>query len=250
LSAQCDDRERRIEELTLCGFATEQDRTLYAFPLEQPRDLWSWLKSFANTAEHAILEIGSREVVTRSPARELLPLSSYTGFDFHPGPNVDVVGDVHQLSSHFPPHSFDVVISIAVFEHLAMPWVVAEEISQVLKMGGVACIYTHFSWSEHETPWHFFQFNSNGLKVLFNSGLGFEVIEAHKSMPMVGRFGFDCDEHHAGKLIAHLYCSSNIIARKVSEPHNFSWRGSLDSVYGETEYPAGTSVIKGDVPDS
>ncbi len=37
------------------------------------------------------------------------------------GENVDLVIDAHRLSEYFDKESFDLVISFAVFEHLAMP---------------------------------------------------------------------------------------------------------------------------------
>jgi len=44
----------------------------------------------------------------------------------------------------FPDSSFDVAISISVFEHLSDPTAVMREIARVLKPGGVAHIVTHF----------------------------------------------------------------------------------------------------------
>lgn len=229
----------------IVGTPSEKDRTYYTHPLPKGIDLWGYLHANFNNSNVRVIEIGSRHVVTKSPAQIHMPLASYTGFDIHPGENVDVVGDAHKLSEYFEPGSVDVVISIAVFEHLAMPWVVAEEIAKVLRPGGVACIFTHFSWSEHEQPWHFFQFNSKGLESLFNRCLGFETIASGLGMPMVGRFAFDCDADHAGKAIAHLYCSSYVVSKKI-EDHDisgdkpFDWRSALSSVYDGTLYPAGT----------
>jgi hypothetical protein len=69
-----------------------------------------------------------------------------------------------------------------------MPWIVATEIAKLLKVGGVVFVETHFSFSSHERPWHFFQFSDMALKTLFSSALGFECIEAGMSNPLVGRF--------------------------------------------------------------
>lgn len=242
--------ERRIDELTLCGAPSEKDRTLYQMSIPLKFDLWDWLADMANKESSEVLEVGSREVVGKSRCKERLAKANYTGFDFHAGPNVDVVGDAHRLSRYFSGKKFDVVYSAAVFEHLAMPWVVAEEISSVLRVGGVACIATHFSFSEHEMPWHYFQFNSTSLEVLFNADLGFETVAAGKELPMVGRFAYDCDADHAGKPIANLYCSSYIVTKKVREGQaggssdRFDWRGALSGVYGDTQYPADASVVK------
>src|SRR5689334_1506132 len=82
-----------------------------------------------------VLEIGSREVTGPSSWRPQFNRARYVGFDFHPGPNVDVVGDAHRLSTHFADVvPFDAVLSVATFEHLATPWVVATEIARVLRV--------------------------------------------------------------------------------------------------------------------
>ena len=59
-----------------------------------------------------ILEIGSREVTGRSKAKELyFSKAEYTGFDYYSGDNVDVIGDVHKLSSYFNNNEkFDIIL--------------------------------------------------------------------------------------------------------------------------------------------
>jgi SAM-dependent methyltransferase len=234
----------QVKSLTLCGVPSELDRTQYSLPPPSRINLWDWTARIANNTESSVLEIGAREVAGKSQCKQRLPLARYTGFDFHPGENVDVVGDAHRLSDYFAANSFDVVYSAAVYEHLAMPWVVAEEIAKVLRPGGVACILTHFSYSEHEMPWHFFQFNSTGLEALFNEHLGFKTVESGKELPMVGRFAYDCPEDHAGKPIPNLYCSSYLVTRKTKDVFNgdksveFRWRDALAAIYGATRYPA------------
>ena len=98
------------------------------------------------------MEIGSREVTGPSSARD--QLLQYVGMDVQAGPNVDIVGDAHRLSSYFDEaEPFDLIYSSAVFEHLAMPWVVAGEIAKLLKVGGCVFVETHFSFTSHERPW-------------------------------------------------------------------------------------------------
>ena len=93
----------------------------------------NWIDTIVELADKEgfrVLEIGSREVVNSS-LRGRFKHAEYVGFDYYPGPNVDVVGDIHKLSSYFDK-KFDLIFSSAVFEHLAMPWVAAEEISKLL----------------------------------------------------------------------------------------------------------------------
>lgn len=147
------------------------------------------INEIGNKTGYKVLEIGSREVTGASSARKTFDKAQYVGFDYYPGDNVDVVGDVHRLSSYFDEgEQFDLIYSSSCFEHFAMPWLVATEIAKMLKVGGHVFIETHFSYSSHERPWHFFQFSDMALKVLFSESLGFECLEAGMSNPLVGRF--------------------------------------------------------------
>lgn len=186
-----------------------------------------------------VLEIGSREVTAKSAARAEFSNAEYVGFDYYPGTNVDVVGDVHKLSSYFAgKEKFDIVYTSACFEHFAMPWIVATEISKILKVGGLVFVETHFSFSSHERPWHFFQFSDMALKVLFSEALGFECIEAGMSNPIVGRFSSLADAYLKNKAVRGLYCHSEFLGKKVRDVPDFDWKQiNLTTVVGETKYP-------------
>ena len=238
----------------IIGNASERDRAFYPFPVQEHFNLWSWLPNvFPQDRPFSAVELGSRSVCAQSPLKThmqtLYPRGKYLGIDIHPGDGVDLVSDIHCISNVLAGESQDLVYSGAVFEHLAMPWVAAEEISKVLKPGGYAVIFTHFSFSEHEMPWHFFQFNHKALEVLFCKKLGFELIDSGKAMPMIGRFAFDAPPSHAGQPIGNLYCSSWIVARKsldfvpdIDKYGNFDWRKALPSVIGDTIYPPNTGL--------
>lgn len=186
-----------------------------------------------------ILEVGSREVTGKSNARIGFSNAKYIGFDFYPGNNVDVVGDAHKLSSYFEgEEKFDIIYSSACFEHFAMPWNVASEIAKLLKVGGIVFVETHFSYSSHERPWHFFQFSDIALKTLFSKALGFECMEAGMSNPLVGRFSSLADGYLKYKPVAGLYCHSEYLGKKVRDVVDFNWEQiDLKDVVGETKYP-------------
>jgi SAM-dependent methyltransferase len=170
------DKQFLVADVPLCKIVSHQKWQKYLYGIGNKKGM-------------RILEIGSREVTGQSSARKEFSNAKYIGFDFYPGNNVDVVGDAHKLSSYFEgEEKFDIIYTSACFEHFAMPWIVATEIAKLLKVGGVVFVETHFSFSSHERPWHFFQFSDMALKTLFSSALGFECIEAGMSNPLVGRF--------------------------------------------------------------
>jgi len=197
-----------------------------------------YLAEFGNKKGMRVLEIGSR-YVTGDYFKPYFSEAEYVGFDYYPGKNVDVVGDAHKLSTYFnKDEKFDVIYSSAVFEHFAMPWLVAVEIAKLLKVGGYIYIETHFSYKSHERPWHFFQYSDMALRILFSPALGIECIEAGMCNPMVGRFSSLADSYLRYKPIPGLYCHSNFLGKKTKEIADFSWEKlNLDDIVGYTKYP-------------
>ncbi|PZQ62609.1 MAG: methyltransferase type 11 [Phenylobacterium zucineum] len=195
------------------------------------------LLAIADKPGFRILEIGSRQVSSSYRLRDLLQHAEYVGFDYYDGPNVDVAGDAHRLSE-LVEGQFDAVYSTAVFEHLAMPWVVVEEIAKVLKVGGHVFIETHFSFSSHERPWNFFQFSDMGLRALFSPALGFECVEASMDNPIVGRFSAFAAPYLRFQPVTGLYCHSLFVGRKARDVPGFRWRDAdVGEIVGATHYP-------------
>ena len=185
-----------------------------------------------------VLELGAR-AESGAVCRPHFAHAEYIGFDFYAGPNVDVVGDAHRLSSYFnADEKFDLIFSTAVFEHLYMPWVVAHEIQKMLKEGGYVFIETHFSYCSHERPWHFFQFSDAGLRSLFNSALGFQLVDSGMCNPMRGYFSGQADEYLRFRPINELYCHSAILCKKTREVPDFEWsKCSMDDLVEGSRYP-------------
>lgn len=199
-----------------------------------------WLTKIIETFNRPgveILELGSREVTGISNTRNSFDKANYTGFDYHPGNNVDIVGDVHKLSTYFDK-KFDLIFSASCFEHFAMPWVAATEINKLLKIGGHIFIETHFSFRSHERPWNFFQFSDLGLELLFSKAMGYKCLDKGMSNPIVGRFSIYADEYLRYIPIKGLYCHSEFYAVKEKEIENFHWESiDLENLVNNTEYP-------------
>lgn len=179
------------------------------------------LKELCDFEGKEILEVGSR-VVTGSNFRPLFEKANYTGFDLYEGPNVDVTGDAHRLSEYFDK-KFDLIFSSAVFEHLAMPWVVADEMIKLCKPGGYIFVETHYSYVNHERPWHFFQFSEQALKVLFSENRGIRCIEAGVSNPMISCFTDEATEDLKGIMVGNMFCHSEFLGQKIEERHELNW---------------------------
>ena len=160
-----------------------------------------------------LLDIGGRD---RSKLDRSLQFEcDVTVLDINEGNNVDIVGDAHELSAIFVGECFDAVMSVCVFEHLAMPWKVVGEINHVLKINGYVFLYTHQTIGLHDSPWDYFRFSEDVWPVFFNQNTGFEIID----------FGSDTDQFvipfiwHPGKKNAEKSAgreASWVIAKKIS----------------------------------
>ncbi len=187
-----------------------------------------------------VLEIGSRILPPKTHGlKNLFPqAASYTGFDYYPDSNTDVVGDAHALSSYFEGKKFDAVFSIAVMEHLAMPWVVAMEINKILKTGGITCHLIPFAWPAHELPWDFWRCSDEGLKVLFSKPIGYETIKAGMCNPIHMYF----DKLNGREAFPTVPCfgCSTILTKKVHDVNeqDFKWPVELIQLVGDnSHYP-------------
>jgi len=196
----------------------------------------AYLSERYNKSGMRVLEIGSR-VVTGANRRAFFSAAEYIGFDYHPGENVDVVGDAHKLSQYFDG-KFDLIFTSAVFEHFAMPWMVSVEMAKLLKIGGMVYVESVFSFTLHELPWDFFRFSHMGYQSLSPPALGFECIESGYSNPIVGRFSGLADSYLKNLPIRGLYCHSAYLGKKIKDVQNFQWNDvQLQDVVGDTKYP-------------
>jgi SAM-dependent methyltransferase len=174
-----------------------------------------------------VLEIGSR-ARSEISRRNLFEGKQYTGLDIVQGPNVDIVGDAHNLSSHFPAESFDAMFSVSTFEHLAMPWRVALEIHKVLRPGGLAYFVTHQALGMHELPWDFWRYSDTSWNSLFNSYTGFRVLETFLGSPMM-LVPFIYHDHWKGYEGAVGFSTSSVLVEKCG-PNNMEWNMDVSEV--------------------
>jgi predicted SAM-dependent methyltransferase len=80
-------------------------------------------------------------------------------------PTTDIVCDGDNLP--FKDNSFDVVLSLAVLEHVKNPWIHANEMIRVLKPGGIVYADVPFLQPYHGYPHHYYNMTTAGLQNLF-----------------------------------------------------------------------------------
>lgn len=140
-----------------------------------------------------VLEIGGRE----NPHREEFPGFEYLNLDLtETGPGV-LLGDITNCPE-IPSGSFDVIISVDVFEHVKEPWKAAAEITRLLRPGGFTYHSTLFSWRYHPCPADYWRYTPDALMFLFRDlelvRCDFDAVERRRNLLGKGRFRLTPDE--------------------------------------------------------
>lgn len=183
----------------------------------------------------AMLEIGSRQRIEANQLRRQLPVGwTYTGLDIVQDDNVDVVADAHECSRVLGHDRYDAIISLVVFEHLLMPWKVALEINQVMKVGGEGLIMAPQSWPLHELPNDYFRFSRHAWKALFNRYTGFEIlaVEEEGDAEMVARTLVPASQF----LPEHVGALMSAVRFRKTGPARLSWDVPLSAISDDV-YP-------------
>lgn len=123
---------------------------------------------------------------------------------------------------------FDLIYSSAVLEHLAMPWVAAQEIQKSLKVGGHLIIETHFTFSSHDRPWHFFQFSDIALRALFLPPWASNALMLGLAIPLSAAFRLSQTPIYASVpldlyIVIVIFLEGNFVTCPTSHWINYHW---------------------------
>ncbi len=119
------------------------------------------------TIPQPVVEIGAYQVEEQPYSADLRPLfagKDYTGCDIRPGPGVDRVEDVHQLT--FAAGMLGTVLMLETLEHVRNPLQAMAEAFRVLRPGGLVVISSCMDFPVHEHPADYWRFPPQGFDLL------------------------------------------------------------------------------------
>ena len=129
---------------------------------------------------HCLPHVGGRILDLGAGMTKYKPIlmkraSEYIACDTKKNKDINIVCNAEHLI--FATESFDTVILTQVFEHVANPFLVAEEVKRVLKTGGRAIVTAPFMFPYHADPEDYFRVSQKGLEDIFKS-INFEIVES------------------------------------------------------------------------
>jgi SAM-dependent methyltransferase len=113
-----------------------------------------------------VLEVGSKDYGSTVSFRDLYR-GEYVGLDLEPGEGVDVVADLSAGLGGLNEGHFALVICCSVLEHTPVPWVVAQNLTRLLRPGGSLYISVPWVWRYHAYPDDYFRFSPRAVEALF-----------------------------------------------------------------------------------
>lgn len=142
--------------------------------------------------ELKILDVGSFDKVGDYNYGRLLDEKkwSYQGLDLKPGNNVDIVVKDAYDWSEIEENTYDVVISGQTLEHIEFFWLTMEQISRVLKPGGLCCIIVPSKGPVHRNPYDCYRFNEDGVRSLAKY-VNFDILDAGTTAKEVAKPWYD-----------------------------------------------------------
>jgi hypothetical protein len=126
-----------------------------------------YLKKHLPTVNGPVLEVGSKDYGSTSSFRDIYTHHDYVGVDMQSGRGVDTVVDLTSGIGPLQSAHFALVICCSVLEHVRRPWIFAEHITQLTKVGGSLYMSVPWVWRYHPYPDDYYRFSWRGIRELF-----------------------------------------------------------------------------------
>lgn len=118
------------------------------------------------------LEVGSKDHGNTQDIRHLFPdVEKYIGTDMEEGKGVDILldlaEDISVINEKLGHGRFGTIFCLSALEHCENPFVVAHNLTSLLKPNGTICISAPFALGFHGYPSDYWRFTHEGIKKLF-----------------------------------------------------------------------------------
>jgi hypothetical protein len=138
------------------------------------------------------LEVGSKDYGNTQDLRSVFRgRGEYVGADIESGTGVDVALDFtrpfDEVNSLLSGRRFGTIFCLSVMEHCAQPFVMAENLSNLLQPGGKLCLAVPFVYQFHAYPSDYWRFTHEGVKILFPR-LNFDLSDGVAASSRTGEF--------------------------------------------------------------
>ena len=151
-----------------------------------------YIRMHAHRLDGPYLEVGSKDYGSTPDLRSVFPGSrTYIGADLSEGDGVDVVvdfaDDFDAIDGALGGERFGTIFCLSVLEHCSNPFVMADNLTRLLRPGGKAVISVPFAWPFHGYPSDYWRFTHEGVLKLF-PGLAFDLSQGMTATPSSRRF--------------------------------------------------------------
>jgi len=125
----------------------------------------NYARHFIKSRPQRVLEVGSKDYGNTQNFRDVFNVPEYVGLDMEAGAGVDRVHDLRTGTGDLG--AFDLIICCSVLEHVRKPWVMAENLMELLAPGGTLYMCVPWVWRYHAYPDDYFRFSWRGIENLF-----------------------------------------------------------------------------------
>lgn len=127
-----------------------------------------------------ILDVGSRNI-NGSVKDGLGPYKEFTGIDFLPGKDVDIVMNGHDIAKEFDGEIFDLVTCCETMEHDVRFWETVYGMRKVLKPGGYLLVTSPgINFFHHDFPSDYYRFTEEAFKDFIFEGYEDVHVETYR----------------------------------------------------------------------
>lgn len=132
----------------------------------------TFVKNHREELKGPFLEVGSKDYGSTQDLHSVFASKGeYIGVDMSAGPGVDIVLDMTKdfviIDDAIKNMRFGTVFCLSVLEHCHKPFNMAENLTNLLEIGGTLVVSAPFSWKIHAYPNDYWRFTPEGMKLLF-----------------------------------------------------------------------------------